>query len=126
MKNSDSRSRSTLKTMRSRHIIETEEWVTQELDVSMSSDELLALGMSAVNLRDMTLAESVSDRLHDLVAENPNDVTLKLIDMEISSLLKFEKGDKKDAIALIMEAVAIAESQSPQGERRVRFSLCMS
>ena len=113
VKNADSRSRSTLKTMRSRHIIETEEWVTQELDVSMSSDELLALGMSAVNLRDMTLAESVSDRLHDLVADNPNDVTLKLIDMEISSLLKFEKGDKKDAIALIMEAVAIAESQSP-------------
>lgn len=112
-KNSDSRSRSTLKTMKSRHIIETEEWLTQELDVSMSSDELLALGMSAVNLRDMTLAESVADRLHDLVADNPNDVNLKLIDMEISSLLKFEKGDKKGAIALIMEAVAITESQSP-------------
>ena len=112
-KNSDSRSLSTLKTMKSRHIIETEEWATQELEVEMSSDELLALGMSAVNLGDMTLAESVSDRLRDLVADNPNDVTLKLIDMEISSLLKFAKGDKNDAIALIMEAVAIAESQSP-------------
>ena len=83
-----------MKTMKSRHIIETEEWAIQELDVSMSSDELLALGMSAINMGDLTLAESVSDRLHDLVADNPNDVTLKLIDMEISSLLTFEKAIK--------------------------------
>ena len=41
VKNADSRSRSTLKTMRSRHIIETEEWVTQELDVSMSPSRTL-------------------------------------------------------------------------------------
>ena len=112
-KNSDPRSVRTLKTMESRHIIETEEWVTKELDDCMSGDELLAIGMSAVKLGNMSLAESVSDRLRDLVSENPNDVTLKLIDMEISSLLKFTKGDREDAVTLIMEAVALAESQSP-------------
>ena len=109
----DGRSTGTLKTMKARHIIETENWETYELTDSLNSDELLALGLSAANLGDLDLAQAVADRLEDLSSQSPSNTTLNLISMEISALTMFKKGQEEEAVALLLEAVSVAENQSP-------------
>ena len=109
----DGRSTGTLKTMKARHIIETENWETYELTDSLNSDELLALGLSAANLGDLDLAQAVAERLEDLSSQSPSNTTLNLISMEISALTMFKKGQEEEAVALLMEAVSVAENQSP-------------
>ena len=109
----DGRSTGTLKTMKARHIIETENWETYELTDSLNSDELLALGLSAANTGDLDLAQAVADRLEDLSSQSPSNTTLNLISMEISALTMFKKGQEEEAVALLMEAVSVAENQSP-------------
>ena len=109
----DGRSTGTLKTMKARHIIETENWETYELTDSLNSDELLALGLSAANLGDLDLAPAVAERLEDLSSQSPSNTTLNLISMEISALTMFKKGQEEEAVALLMEAVSVAENQSP-------------
>ena len=109
----DGRSTGTLKTMKARHIIETENWETYELTDSLNSDELLALGLSAANLGDLDLAQAVAERLEDLSSQSPSNTTLILISMEISALTMFKKGQEEEAVALLMEAVSVAENQSP-------------
>ena len=109
----DGRSTGTLKTMKARHIIETENWETYELTDSLNSDELLALGLSAANLGDLDLAQAVADRLEDLSSQSPSNTTLNLISMEISALTMFKTGQEEEAVALLMEAVSVAENQSP-------------
>ena len=53
----DGRSSATLKTMRARHVIETQQWQLTALSDELSADELLALGLSAAHLGDLDLAE---------------------------------------------------------------------
>ena len=109
----DGRSTGTLKTMKARHIIETENWETYELSDALNADELLALGLSAANLGELELAQAVADRLSTLASNSPNNTTLNLISMEINALTMFKKGQENAAIDMLMNAVSIAENQSP-------------
>ena len=99
--------------MKARHIIETENWETYELSDALNADELLALGLSAANLGDLELAQAVADRLSTLASNSPNNTTLNLISMEINALTMFKKGQEDAAIDMLMNAVSIAENQSP-------------
>ena len=99
--------------MKARHIIETEQWETYELTDALNGDELLALGLSAANLGNLTLAQSVTDRLEELSSQSPNNTSLNLIKLEVSALTKFKQGQEEDAISMIMDAVSMAENQSP-------------
>jgi len=109
----DPRSTGTLKTMKARHIIETENWETYELTDSLSPDELLALGLSAANLGDLDLAQSVADKLDSLSSQSPNNTSLSLISIEVSALTKFKMGQEDEAVSMLMDAVALADGQSP-------------
>ena len=93
--------------------IETENWETYELSDALNADELLALGLSAANLGDLELAQAVADRLSTLASNSPNNTTLNLISMEINALTMFKKGQEDAAIDMLMNAVSIAENQSP-------------
>ena len=109
----DPRSAGTLKTMKARHIIETENWETYELTDSLNGDELLALGLSAANLGDLDLAQAVADRLESLASQSPNNATLNLISIQVTALTKFNKGQEEEALSMLMDAVTIAENQTP-------------
>ena len=56
---------------------------------------------------------NLADRLEDLSSQSPSNTTLNLISMEISALTMFKKGQEEEAVALLMEAVSVAENQSP-------------
>lgn len=109
----DPRSMGTLKTMKARHTIETEKWETYALTDSLNGDELLALGLSAANLGELDLAQAVADRLESLTSQNPNNTTLNLISLEVSALTKFKRGQEDEAVSMLMDAIAMAESLSP-------------
>lgn len=109
----DPRSAGTLKTMKARHIIETETWETYELTDSLNGDELLALGLSAANLGDLDLAQAVADRLESLASQSSNNATLNLISIQVTALTKFKKGQEEEALSMLMDAVTIAENQTP-------------
>jgi tetratricopeptide (TPR) repeat protein len=109
----DARSTGTLKTMKARHIIETEQWETRDMSDDLNTDELLALGLSAAHLGELDLAQEVADRLADLAAKSPNNITLNLVSMEVNALTMYKHGKGQDAVSTLMEAVEMAENQSP-------------
>ena len=114
---SDSRSEGTLSTVRARHTIETQNWTLQELNEGLSANELLALGLSAVNMGETELAERVADRLATLAADSENNLSLKVSHMEVAAMSMLlssrnltgamATSQQQQAIALLLEAVEL-------------------
>lgn len=121
----DRRSISTLKTMQARHIIESKQWETKAVAEVMSPDELLALGLSAANLGDLSLANQVVDRLAAMVSQEPNNEQLTLIHHEVAAMTLHSESmatasvdvtKRQQAIDLIESAIALRETQrAPNG-----------
>jgi tetratricopeptide (TPR) repeat protein len=118
----DGRSMGTLQTMRARHIVESEQWQIQPITDDLSSAELLALGLSAVNLGDMQVAGKVAARLDELLAESPNSVPLQLVSLEIKAaiLIKESRANGRASMAkqnegleLVRNAVELTSQQRP-------------
>lgn len=120
----DGRSYATLKTMRARHVIETQQWQITTLSDELSADELLALGLSAAHLGDLNLAERTAARIKSLSSDSPNNNGLKIIYAEVTALLKAKQAEEllleglttdglptqQEAIELLADAVALREA----------------
>ncbi|MDD9896246.1 MAG: hypothetical protein OXU66_11425 [Gammaproteobacteria bacterium] len=105
----DTRSISTLKTVKARHIIETEQWELQEINDDLSGDQLLALGLSAINLGDAELAQQVADRMAVLLEESPNNSALKVAHLEVAGLSQLlGSHDSSGPVAMQMQEAGIA------------------
>ena len=122
----DRRSQGTLGTVRARHTIETQTWSLQELNEELSPDELLALGLSAVNLGETALAQRVTERLDALAADSENNLSLKVSHMEIAAMSMLlnsrdltgamATSQQQQAITLLQEAVELTnDGRLPSG-----------
>jgi len=122
----DMRSRGTLGTVRARHTIETQNWSLQELNEELSPDELLALGLSAVNLGETELAQRVAEKLDALAADSENNLSLKVSHMEIAAMSMLlnsrdltgatATSQQQQAITLLQEAVELTnDGRLPSG-----------
>ena len=109
----DPRSAGTLRTMKARHIIETENWEISELTDDLNGEELLALGLSAANMNQLELAERVANRFAELLSQSPNNAGLTLMHAEVAGLTKFKQGEEEEAFALLNEAINLTEQQTP-------------
>jgi tetratricopeptide (TPR) repeat protein len=123
----DARSEATLRTMQARHIIESGHWQTRELTDGLNGDELLALGLSAVNLDDLKLAQRVAERLAKLVSDSPNNEVLRVSQMEVEGFYKLRDAEhqlqagmsesgsdlQQEALTLLTNAVALTDAQRP-------------
>lgn len=123
----DARSINTLKTMRARHVIETQSWELSELSDGLSADQLLALGMSAAHLGEPELAERAAARLGELAEERPDADDLRIMRAEVAALAKSKRAgellreglttdglpQQEEALRLLAEAVAIDEAGRP-------------
>ena len=127
---SDNRSAGTLSTMRARHTIESQHWNISSYSEDLSATELLALGLSAVALGDLELANKVADRMAEMVSDSPNSGTLKISQLEIAGLAKLAEAKNQiakgmnaaglpmqtEALALLEEAVDLAnKGRKPSG-----------
>jgi len=105
----DTRSINTLKTVKARHIIETEQWEIEELNDELSGDQLLAMGLSAINLGNAELAQQVADRMAAMIEENPNNSALKVGQLEVAGLATLlSSHDASGAVAMQMQEEGIA------------------
>jgi Tfp pilus assembly protein PilF len=123
----DRRSAGTLRTMRARHIIESQHWEVGELTQELNANELLALGLSAVELDELQLANSVVDRFADLSSQSPNNVPLQISYMEVAALTKLKEADNQirlgmaasgeamrdEALLMLAAAVNLTDQQRP-------------
>jgi tetratricopeptide (TPR) repeat protein len=111
--------------VKARYVIETEQWKTQPVTDESTAVELLATGVSAVELGDLELAQQAELRLKALADEAPDDDTsyfaftskpVQIMHKEIAALIRLELGQQAEAIALLEDGVAIAESmRAPNG-----------
>lgn len=123
----DARSISTVRTMRARHIIESQHWQTHDLTDDLNGNELLSLGLSAANLGDLQLASQVADKLATLSASSPNNVPLKVSHLEVAALTKLKQAQEqislgradtglsmqREALSLLAQAVELSNQRRP-------------
>lgn len=121
----DPRSAATVRTMESRHIIESRQWQLRELTDDLNDEELLALGLSAVYLDELALAEQVAARLAQLASASPNNESLRLAQMEVDAMAKLRDARQQldagmtdsgstlqqAALRILLDAVALTDTQ---------------
>ena len=123
----DPRSLGVVQTVKSRHIIETQQWELQALSNELSADELLALGMSAANLGELDLAEQVVNRLAEMAASSRGNSNLAIMHAEVAALTRAKRAQElldlgittdglpqqQEALDLMQEAIALKLQQPP-------------
>jgi tetratricopeptide (TPR) repeat protein len=98
-------------------VIETQDWQIQPLTDQLTADELLALGLSAVNLQNAELAQQVTDRLGTLSEASPQNADLKISYLEVAAMTRFltshGRSDsatlQQQGMAMLQEAIELSE-----------------
>ncbi|MBL4821016.1 MAG: tetratricopeptide repeat protein [Gammaproteobacteria bacterium] len=112
--NPDSRrSMSTVRNMKARYVVETQQWQKREVTSATNAGELLAIGMSAINLGDTVLTEQVVAKLGEMAQANPDNSNLNIIYREVSGLALSRQGKAQQAETLFDEAIALTDAQRP-------------
>ena len=122
---SSGRAAGTVKTMKARHIIESKQWELQPFTEDLDATELLALGLSAVHLGDLALANQVVAKLEKMLTDSPDNGQLKLVHHEVAALTLHKESmqqamvdvaKRQQAIELMQDAMTIREGQrAPNG-----------
>ncbi len=122
----------TLALVNARYIIETEEWKVQPIADGASAETILANGMSAVKTGDLATAEKMSALLaakapaaggggahadHGAPAAPAGNPDAgkgdRVMAMELAALIAEAKGQKDQAIAMLIDATKIEEGMRP-------------
>jgi tetratricopeptide (TPR) repeat protein len=109
--NSDSLS--ILRTMKARFIVESKQWQTSEITADTNAAELLAIGLSAINLNEMGVASNATEILRNMAESRPDSSTINIIYREVAALALFKQGNTKGALDLLDEGIALTNAQLP-------------
>ena len=109
--------------VKARLILETRQWATVPVTDKSPAAELLATGISAVNLGDLELAQKAANRLEKLAkaAEKDKDTSyysrtgqpLQIMHKEVAGLIAMAKGQTESGLQFLKEGVAIADAMRP-------------
>ena len=110
--------------VRSRMVIEREAWHAGPITEESPATERLAVGLSAVHGGDLALAETISEMLAESAKEASagdadrsyyarNSKPLQIMANEVAGMLAIARGQTEAGLALLAEAVAVAESMRP-------------
>ncbi len=121
---SQSRVTGTLPRVEARLIIETQQWQTQPVTDASTAPELLATGLSAVQLGDMALAEQAATALTRLAEEaaaeesfyNRRTAPLQIMAEQVAGAALIARGKTEQGLALLETSVEIAaQMPAPRG-----------
>ena len=102
--------------MTARYIVESEQWEPLPFSSDLTTHELLATGMSAVRLGEVASAQQAEAKLSAREQEDaPNrskqtQQALTIMRLEVAALVRLAQGQGDEAVALMDEAVSIANS----------------
>lgn len=103
--------------VKARYIVETEQWKTNPVTEKSPASELLATGISAVKLGNISLAEQAEARLAKLAekeqGEDRSPGTIQIMHGEVAALVHLAKGNKAKAVKLLEVGVKMAEGMPP-------------
>ncbi len=113
----------TLPRVKARLVLETQRWETKPVTDQSPAPELLATGISAVQLGDLKLAQLAVKRLAKLaeVASKEKDSSyysrtaqpLQVMQKEVAGLIAIARGETDAGLAILKEGVAVADSMRP-------------
>ena len=109
----DRRSIGTLRNMKARYIVETQEWQIDEITSNTNAAELLAIGLSAINLEDEAMTEKAITRLREMAQAQPDNSNTNIIYREVAGLSLARQGKAEQAQVLFDEAIALTDAQLP-------------
>ena len=104
------RARRSLPLLKSRYIVETEEWEVRPVDEEMRTSELLAIGLSAARTGDM---EALAAAGKALAKESEGEGYTHVMHMQVGALHHVAMGHGDKAIEMMDDAVATVEAMSP-------------
>lgn len=107
----DARSRATVRTMKARHTIETQQWQLAELTDDLNAHELLALGLSADALNETALLQAVVTRLGTLSQASPSNTTLAITHHAVAGLSSLAAANPEEAREHFDQALALTATQ---------------
>ena len=119
--------------MKSRYIIETEEWKVTPLTKTAPADEIFAVGLSAAKTGDLATAEQAMARLGVMAEKHPSALadtehaaapgmttvasdqarSIMIMHHELAAVVKLAHGDKNEAVTLMTQATQIEDAMSP-------------
>lgn len=108
--------------VRARMILETQKWEITPITDSSQDTELLATGISAVHLGDLTTAARAAERLLAKAAELDNDdrsyyaesaKPAEIMYLSVAGLAAIAEDNKDKGLDMLAEGVDIAESMRP-------------
>ena len=104
------RARNSAPLLKSRYIVETEEWEVREPTDDMRTNELLAIGLSAAHTGDETALKAAAD----ILGEKSNGSGYNhVMHMQVSALLAVHTGFPDKATKLMDDAVNTVEAMAP-------------
>lgn len=93
--------------LRARLIIESRRWRYEPPNPAHTADELLAIGLSAVNMRDLVVAREASRLLDEQARRGGDAAPLKIAALELQASIEFSQGETDQALATIDQAVTL-------------------
>ena len=104
-----SRAVSATSLLKARYVVETEEWTIEEVTEESSLAELLATGLSAVQLGDLDTAEKAEAELAKRAAEGSGLV--EITHKEVAAAIRVAQGKADEATMLMDEALEIVSTR---------------
>ena len=104
------RARNSLPLLKSRYIVETEEWEVRPVDEDMRTSELLAIGLSAARTGDMEALAAAGKALGE---ESDGEGYTHVMHMQVGALHHAAMGHGDKAIEMMDDAVATVEAMAP-------------
>ena len=95
--------------LKARYVVETEEWASQPVTADSSAPELLATGLSAVALGDLTTARAAETELAKRAQDGSSQI--KITYRQVAAAIRVAEGHGNEARALMDEAVEITNTQ---------------
>ena len=99
----------TVSRLQARLIVESRQWQIAPVEVTKTSDEIFAIGFSAINMKDLALARDANQILKERTDLETENFPLKIAQLEQEASLLFATGDTEASIDVLDEAIQIAQ-----------------
>ena len=110
----DEQALKSLSAMRGRYILESRDWQHSTLSSGLDYNEVLAIGLSAINMQNMPLAIEANQQLTREIEAGTAPLPLHIAQAELEASIIFENGDIEQAL----DKIATASDMSLEGRVR--------